>query len=171
VEVEDWLKRGNKLHKSWDNTRMGSIRIDGARLVVDVNSERRAKRIRAMIERQLGERVRFKTAVMKSVQKALEKPTKARASRAGRRVEAESERLKALPEVQAHMKDFIESHYAQWLDQRLPVLRNRSPREAVQTADGRERVEALLQEIEWMAPTLDPVLVPNLKALRRDLGL
>jgi hypothetical protein len=167
----DWLKLGNKVHASWDNTRMGGIHIDGARLVVDVNSQRRATRIRALIEKQLGERVRFKTLVMDSVQKALEKPTDARDVRAARRADAERARLKALPEVQAHMKDFIARHYAEWLDKRLPALHDRSPREAVQTTGGRERVEALLQELEWMAPTVDPVLVPDLAALRRELGL
>ena len=40
-----WAKKGNRLHKDWDNTTLGTVDIDGDRLEVHVNSARRAKRI------------------------------------------------------------------------------------------------------------------------------
>ena len=39
-----WKKRGNKKHAGLDNTVLGWIEIDGARLVAEVNSEARARR-------------------------------------------------------------------------------------------------------------------------------
>ncbi len=34
----EWLRLGNKMHKGMENTSLGRIQIDGARLTVDVNS-------------------------------------------------------------------------------------------------------------------------------------
>jgi hypothetical protein len=42
------------VNKSWDNTTLGTLRIEGSRLVVDVNSARRRKRIEKEIARRLG---------------------------------------------------------------------------------------------------------------------
>jgi hypothetical protein len=30
-----WIKAGNRKHKDWDNTTLGTLRIDGSRLVVE----------------------------------------------------------------------------------------------------------------------------------------
>ena len=36
-----WLKAGNRKHKDWDNTTLGTLRLDnGSRLVIEVNSAR-----------------------------------------------------------------------------------------------------------------------------------
>jgi hypothetical protein len=48
-----WHKRGNKMHKEWDNTLMGRFTIDGPLLTIEVNSEKRAKRIKKEIETRL----------------------------------------------------------------------------------------------------------------------
>ena len=62
--------------------------------------------------------------------------------------------------------------YRDWLDQRIPALGSRTPREAVADADGREAVAALLLEIERagerLRPALDPAIV---RELRETLGL
>ena len=39
-----WLKKGNRMHKEWETTVLGHIRISGRSLVVDVNSEKRASK-------------------------------------------------------------------------------------------------------------------------------
>jgi hypothetical protein len=41
-----------------------------------------------------------------------------------------------------------QEHYARWLDDPLPALAGRTPREAIRTAAGREQVEDLLRGIE-----------------------
>src|SRR5260370_16799463 len=50
----DWLKRGNRKMKTWENTILGSIKISGGSLVAEVNSAERARRLRQEIEGRLG---------------------------------------------------------------------------------------------------------------------
>jgi hypothetical protein len=64
-----WKKRGNKIHASWDNTLLGSIEIDGARLVAEVNSAARADAVRKEIETALGEDVRYRASEVQSPEK------------------------------------------------------------------------------------------------------
>jgi hypothetical protein len=49
-----WIKKGNKMHKTWENTVLGHLKIFGKTLLVEVNSANRAKRIREEIEQRLG---------------------------------------------------------------------------------------------------------------------
>ena len=55
----------------------------------------------------------------------------------------------------------------QWVDDKLPVLGNRTPLEAVRDPAGREAVEALVLQIERdgsrMNPPLDPQIVRRLR--------
>jgi len=51
-----WLKKGNRKISTWDHTIMGSIRISANSLTGEVNSAKRAARIRAEIEKRLGRR-------------------------------------------------------------------------------------------------------------------
>ena len=50
----DWRKKGNAKIPSWDNTVVGNIKIAGRSLIAEVNSENRAKRFDAEIEKRLG---------------------------------------------------------------------------------------------------------------------
>ncbi len=42
----------------------------------------------------------------------------------------------------------IDKHWQNWVDDKIPALGGKSPREAVKSADGREAVEALLKDAE-----------------------
>ena len=50
----DWIKEGNRKFKTWDNTILGHIKISEGRVIAEVNSENRAKRLRKEIEKRLG---------------------------------------------------------------------------------------------------------------------
>ena len=52
------------------------------------------------------------------------------------------------PEVQEHMAEMFGRHWESWVDQEIPALGGKSPKDAVKTADGREAVEALLKDAE-----------------------
>ena len=71
--------------------------------------------------------------------------------------------LNELPEVKAAMAQMMRNHYRAWVDEKLPALRGRTPREAV---------AALILQIERegarMRPPLDPTIV---RELRETLGL
>ncbi len=48
-----WLKRGNAQYCGWENRVLGAIKIDGHRLTIEVNSQRRVEEIRRFIEQAL----------------------------------------------------------------------------------------------------------------------
>ncbi len=68
------------------------------------------------------------------------------------------------------IREVKERHYAGWVDEALPALQGRSPREAVHTADGRRAVHVLLREIEQLEATLEPGARFDVSILRRELG-
>jgi hypothetical protein len=45
-----WRRLGNRMHKDWDNTSLGTLRIEGRRLIAEVNSAKRAAALRKLIE-------------------------------------------------------------------------------------------------------------------------
>jgi len=129
-----WMKRGNRLHKNWDNTTLATLRLRGKTLTAEVNSARRAARLRREIERRLGEGAVFESETVTSADAML-----AKAKRRGAR--PEPPRAPALIAAEEEMRA---RHMAEWLDTELPALDGQTPRAMVRTADGREMVEALL---------------------------
>lgn len=167
-----WRTRGNAKHAGWDHTSLGTVRIEGLRLTAEVNSAARARRLCKLIEQRLGSSARKRPSVVQSVQSLLDhEPTPAERAESRRR-QAESARLAELPEVKAALGDMMRRHYRDWVDQKIPALRERTPREAVRDANGREAVEALIVQMErdgtQMRPALDPAIMHE---LRETLGL
>jgi hypothetical protein len=167
-----WRKRGNAMHASWTNTVLGSLRIDGRVLRAEVNSAARAARLRALVEERLGERAQFRVAKVESVEGMMKRAAAQEGEAGGRARDAEQARLLDSPEVRMAIAEQMRRFYRDWLDQKIPALGNRTPREAVADADGREAVAALLLEIERagerLRPALDPAIV---RELRETLGL
>jgi hypothetical protein len=92
----------------------------------------------------LGEQVRYQATDIHSLEAMLrETPGTARDD-----VEAEQARLLAPPEVQQEMAQMMAAHWHSWVEMKLPALGGQSPMEAVQSADGREMVTALLDDLE-----------------------
>jgi SEC-C motif len=164
-----WAKPGNAMHKDWDNTTLGHIRIDGTRLTAEVNSARRAAALRKLIEDRLGDSARLKPSIVQSVQSMLERAPAPQVQGPRDRKQAE---LAAQPEVQAALQEHLRRHYRGWVDTQLPALGKRTPREAVRDPDGREAVEALIRQIErhdvGSGTPLDAGIV---RELRHTLGL
>jgi hypothetical protein len=141
-----WLRLGGA-GAAMQNTVLGSLRIEAGRLTAEVNSAKRAAALRALIEqRVLG--VRALPSVVQSSRGLIEE-AHARAMASGPPPpDAEQERLMAMPEVQAALRETLRRHYRSWPDEQLPALGGRTPREAVRDAEGREAVEALLRQFE-----------------------
>ncbi|MBI2754687.1 MAG: SEC-C domain-containing protein [Betaproteobacteria bacterium] len=164
-----WLKRGNAQNPGWDNTVLGSMEIDGARLTAEVNSEAREKALRAIVAGALGARARYRATEIRSLEQML---AEARASGPNPAAAKESAALAELPEVKAKMAEIMGKFYEHWVHENIPALGGRTPLEAVRDRDGRDAVEALVRQIERdgerMKPPLDPGIVRN---LRERLGL
>jgi hypothetical protein len=165
VEIQ-WLKKGNRMHRDWDNTILGHITISGQSLVVEVNSEKRAERIRVEIERRLG--------ILVTHRKTVTQPPEAMLGKAERkRSKGASEELSAEPELDQQMREEVQRQFENWIFQKVPALGGRTPLEAVADPDGKEMVEALLLEWERQSEKIaGPGLFhPDINAIRRLLQL
>jgi hypothetical protein len=163
-----WQKPGNAKLRSWDNTILGHLTIENRTLVVEVNSRRRAARIRKEIEKRLGTGVLHERTVVTSPERMLEE---------GKRPKPDPDRdreqrnLMADPNVRSAVKRQFEAHYETWADEKLPVLGGQTPRRAVKTVDGRAKVEALLDDAEEGALLGDPTFRLDLDFVRERLGI
>jgi len=165
-----WLKKGNAKHKSWSNTILGHITIEGEKLEIGVNSNERAQAIRRRITRRLGRRAVFGHAVVESLEKQLEEVRETNATRERGASKSEADALMALPEVREKLRQMMEDHWRDWLDSPVPALGDLTPRQAVGDPAGRRRLEALL--IGFESPGVaDPLLDPDVAKLRQSLGL
>ena len=139
-------------------------------MTVQVNSAQRATKIRKTIEKRLGAGVRFKVDEIT--------PFRSREAweSAGERPSPppSQEALMKNPEVQQLLAETMRSHWEGWVDMKIPALGNRTPRETVRTADGREAVEALLKDFERnkvVQPELDELNRRGVQRVRELLGL
>jgi hypothetical protein len=166
-----WKKRGNKKHAGWDNTVLGWIEIDGTRLIAEVNSQARADAIRKTIEAALGKGVRYRASEIQSPEKMMADLRAAGGIRDGK-ASRESDQLAEIPEVRAKISEMMAAHWEHWVDERLPILGNRTPMEAVKDADGREIVESLVIQGErsGRSPNM-PTDEDVFRRLRERLGL
>ncbi len=142
----EWGKRGNKMHRDWDNTTLGHLTLEGGAISVSVNSVKRAKKIRGLIEKRLGCDVLYLRQTIESADVLLDP------SRRDVPVALEDPDVPALgstPEGRAYIEELNRRHWQAWLDEKVPALGNLTPREAARTRLGRERLDALLTEYAW----------------------
>ena len=166
----DWTKAGNQKNPGWNNTVLGFIDITRKRLTCEVNSDERAAELRGLIEARLGPAARYRLTKMQSIEAALAKgPGASGPSEAER---AEMARLQQEPAVFAEIQRMMAAHYDTWPSYPLPALGGQTPEKAVGDATGREKVEALLREMERGAARQAPALDPQVfLRLRERLGL
>jgi hypothetical protein len=163
-----WQKKGNRIHRDWDNTLLGHLSISGRSLVVDVNSEKRAAKIRQEIERRLGILVTHQKTVTQRPESTLEKTKRRHA--ANRSVsQPKFEEPAFTEEMQAEIQRQVEN----WIYRKVPLLGGRTPLEAIGDPDGKEIVESLLLGWERQNETIaDPrAFRPDINAIRRLLQL
>jgi len=168
----DWLRKGNKKHKSWDNTVLGNLKIKGNELTAEVNSEKRAKKIQSEITKRLGKRATFMRAVHESTDAKLAELEAQSGTPEFEQSLKEQEEFASRPEVQAIVKKQLEAHWEGWYDEPVPALQNKTPLEAARTKEGRERLEALLTDFERRNENVPyPGLMVDVAAIRKKLGL
>jgi hypothetical protein len=166
-----WLKKGNRMQRDWDNTILGQIKISSRSLVVDVNSEKRATKIRQEIERRLGILAVHQKTVTQTTDAMMKKRRGKTAH--GAASEAGLNRPSPQPEFSQEMKVELQQLAERWIFQKVPALGGRTPLEAVRTADGKEIVESLLLQWERQNENIDDptFFLPDVNAVRRLLKL
>jgi len=169
LEIQ-WIGKGNRMHKTWENTILGHMKISGRTLVVEVNSANRARRIREEVEKRLGLHATHLSTTSQTPEEALAKRDK-QGKAASRLLAAGEPTLD--PELQkefaAHMQQEVEA----WIHTKIPALGGRTPLQAVADPDGREIVESLLLgwERHFQGPEAPGSFRPDIDAVRRLLNL
>jgi hypothetical protein len=143
-----WAVPGNRKHAGMSNTVIADFKLSGTTLKVEVNSAKRAKRVKAEIAKRLGDHAILVRDERLPMDEALAKAATEPESRRDRAARLRNEELQARPEAQAAIEKMLTEHYATWPDTPLPALNGKTPRAAMRTREGRERVEALLAEFE-----------------------
>lgn len=114
----------------------GTLDLRGKALVLEVNSAERAARGAAMISKATG-------ALLRPPLMAIQTVDQARAAH----VESTPSAIEEIPPelVQEVVHAHMTRHYRDTLDQPIPALQGKTPRQAIKTAAGRKRV------VEWLA--------------------
>ena len=143
---------------------LGSVRIDGQRLIVEVSSRERAERIkRDFTPEALGLPIVLRADEIQTLEQALA------AQRAAPKHAAQDADD---PDVQELIRQTMLKHYLKWVDMPIAALGQRTPRQVLATADGREQVEALLQGAEQHDPGLPATTRKAIfDTVRAELGL
>lgn len=131
-----FIRSGSRGDAREEGTILGSVLVAGDELRIETNSRARADALRAQVEAACGARIRHRTRDHAD-------PLSARAER---RVPEPATPVS--PEIQQIVMDFKRRHYAGWIDEPLPALSGRTPRDAIRTASGRTAVDLLLREME-----------------------
>jgi len=163
-----WAREGNRKFKGWDNTILGHLRVEPGILVADVNSRKRAGRLTKEITKRL-----HGNAVLKSTaRKSLEEAKREAPVGDGGRGRKESEELMRQPEVRAQITAMMQDQWKRWLDESIPALDGKTPRQAARTKEGRERLEALLFSFERReGGPGENLFAPDIARLRSELGI
>ncbi|MFQ5478668.1 MAG: YecA family protein [Candidatus Binatia bacterium] len=158
--VYSFLKPGNRVHPTWENTVVGLARLSDDGLRLETNSTARADALRGRVDDACGGLIHHRVrehvdprspAVQRDVRGRLSAPP--------------------TPEAERLVVDFKTRHYAAWLDQPLPALDGASPREAAGTAQGRTALDLLLKDMENREQRSSGPAAFDFAALRKELQI
>lgn len=161
---------------------LGTMNIEDSKLIISVNSTKRAKKIRRLVEKRLGKEAIYKTTLIEPIEPELERMWAAAASGSSKPPAeawaAGTERTGVIPladlppEVRLKLEEHARQHWVTWFDVPVPALNHMTPREAAKTAEGRELLESLLLDYERYDDDSNENLVrPDVPELRRKLGM
>jgi SEC-C motif len=167
-----WIKKGNRKFPTWENTILGHITVSERSLVAEVNSQKRATKLRQEVERSLGILAVHESTVVKTPEEMLTE-REPREDPHGAASKAESSGSLLDPKMRAQAEAEFQREVDTWIYQKIPALGGLTPFEAVVNPDGKELVEALL--LDWERKNEEPAgpdfLRPDVNAIRRLLKL
>src|SRR5207245_1570067 len=138
----------------------------------EVNSENRAKRLRAEIEKRLGSSAEHQSTGAQTVDDMLAKAPKRTKAQAKEDDEFEQALLRD-PEAKTRLQQIIQKQVEDWVNLKVPALGGRTPLQAVRDPDGKEIVESLLLDWERRADegVYQAGIRPDFGAVRKLLNL
>jgi len=158
------LTRRSKSSGLGGDTVIGQVAVKKGALVVEANSVERADALRARVEAACGDLIRFRARDHSDPLAALEK--------GGARLDP-AVALDDIPDADRIriMREVKEAYYTDWLDQPVPALAGKTPRQAARTKSDRERLELLVKEHENGEARLPQDERFDFSHLRAELGL
>jgi hypothetical protein len=163
-----WYKNDSLKKNLFSVTTLGTISIKRGRLIAECNSEGRARKLMDKLNRGLRGFVSFEKMEAKDLSDMPPPSEKQR-----KKFEKEQEGMNANPEIQELLRKQAESYYHDdWMGHEIPMFGNKTPLDAVRTKEGREKVEAFLDDLEASqnARPTDPFRV-DVDGLRKRLNL
>jgi len=143
-DVRQWTWK--KQPRDATGTVLGSARLTADALVIDTNSRERMDRAIAMLRPALGALVGAGLTSHEDVVHALRQPPSSGAFTRARAPEpAPALDPAAMTEAVNRVKD---AHYRRTLDEPVPMLGNRTPRECARSKQGRKKLANWIKEIE-----------------------
>jgi hypothetical protein len=122
---------------------LGTLTLEGDRLVLECSSEARLARGKALLEEHLPRAVTHLEDEVKDPWEALEEED----AQAGGKKAPPSPGFSPEVEKQLH-QELMDRHYRPWMDKPIQALAGKTPREAVATAGGRGHVADLIRQGE-----------------------
>jgi len=123
-----------------DSTVLGSLELKGKSLLVTVNSVERAEKVEALVTKAAGERLKRPLTRIRTVEQMM-------AEEGSERPREGADEIP--PQIARQIThDYLDKHYRETLDAPVPALGGKSPRQAVRSAAGREKVLEWLKLIE-----------------------
>ena len=159
VSAYVFLRPDDPAEPDGEHTLVGRLRIRPDAVSIETNSVALADALRARVEHACGSRLRHRAREHIDPLALAGQP--GQAPQLPPPPSAEEERLVA---------EFKKRHYADWLDQLLPALEQKTPRECVRTAAGRAAVDLLLKDMAHMEQRA-PGAPFDFTAIRRELGI
>ncbi|MEP6565703.1 MAG: hypothetical protein ABJB10_11240 [Mesorhizobium sp.] len=119
---------------------LGNVELKGGFLLLSVNSAERAEKGAALIRQALGDLVRTPLTEIRTVQQMMaERPDK----------DVETPTSDVPPDVaERTIHEYLDQHYRETLDQPVGMLGSKTPRQAVKTPAGRQKVAEWLKYLE-----------------------
>lgn len=147
---------------------MGYVVLKGSRLALECLSRERLEQGKALLEHHLGEYVEHLADSFQDVDAAMEEWQEKEGTSP-----RPSKSKDMPPEVQQELLRFMEEHHEKWIDQPVPALGGKTPRETVRTKRGKKKVEELLKLFENIEERRRQAGEPwyDVNKLREMLGL
>ena len=137
-----WMKPGNAMHASWENTVFGNLSLTENSLLIEINSRQRCEEIKAIVSECLDQtKVKLQADEIQSIEKMMETMSA-----------SQQQEPPSSPELDKVIDDMEFQHWKSWVDTSVPALDELTPREARKTKRGNSRLESLLASFKFRNP-------------------
>lgn len=171
VEIQ-WDRRRKKGEAGPEYVILGTLKIDKNEMIVQTNSEERAKKLKKEIEKRLKGHARLIRKEVKNLDEIVTTDPDEEESLPDEPTKSYMED----PKLRAVIEETFKEHWDEWLDSEIPAFGGRTPRETAKTAEGRELLEVALQKaVEYTKQDRDEKMLEFrldlINKVRKELGL